>query len=87
MSRTTAEATINTLRTVYAIHGLPEELVTDNGAQFIVQVSRISSEVPKQSTYIIEFSVSSSSQRQAERAVKIFYQSMKVARGDSGTPN
>lgn len=37
MSRTTAEATINTLRTVYATHGLPEELVIDNGDQFIVQ--------------------------------------------------
>ena len=37
MSSTTAEATINALRTVFATHGLPEELVTDNGAQFIAQ--------------------------------------------------
>ena len=32
MSSTTAKATINALRTVFAAHGLPEELVTDNGA-------------------------------------------------------
>ena len=30
MSSTTAEATINALRTVFATHGLSEELVTDN---------------------------------------------------------
>ena len=34
---TTAEATINALRTLFATHSLPEELVTDNGAQFIAQ--------------------------------------------------
>ena len=32
MFSTTAEATINTLRTVVATNGLPEELVTGNGA-------------------------------------------------------
>ena len=37
MFSTTAEATVNALRTVFATHGLPEELVTDNGAQFIAQ--------------------------------------------------
>ena len=37
MSNTTAEATINALRTVFAAHGLLEELVTDNGVQFIAQ--------------------------------------------------
>ena len=44
MSRTTGEATINALRTVFATHGLPEELVTDNGAH---RSSSISSEVTK----------------------------------------
>ena len=37
MFSTTAEATVNALRSVFATHGLPEELVTDNGVQFIAQ--------------------------------------------------
>lgn len=37
MSSTTAEATIAALRMVFATHGLPEELVLDNGPHFIAQ--------------------------------------------------
>ena len=37
VSSKTAEATIDALRTVFAIHGFPEELATDNGAQCIAQ--------------------------------------------------
>ena len=40
MYSTTAEATINALHTVFATHGLPKELVTDHGAQFITQEFR-----------------------------------------------
>ena len=37
MSSTTAEATVQALRFVFSTHGLPEEIVSDNGPQFIVQ--------------------------------------------------
>ena len=35
MSATTAQATIQQLRKIFAIHGLPELLITDNGPQFV----------------------------------------------------
>ena len=35
MMTTTAEKIIAELRRVFAIHGLPEQIVSDNGAQFI----------------------------------------------------
>ena len=34
MMTTTAEKTMEELRRVFAIHGLPEQIVSDNGAQF-----------------------------------------------------
>lgn len=34
MKSTTVEKTIETLRFIFAQHGLPEQLVTDNGPQF-----------------------------------------------------
>ncbi|PFX16881.1 Uncharacterized protein K02A2.6 [Stylophora pistillata] len=37
MSSTTAQATVDALRSLFAIHGLPEEIVSDNGPQFIAQ--------------------------------------------------
>ena len=35
MSSTTASATIQALRFLFATHGLPEEVVSDNGPQFV----------------------------------------------------
>ncbi|PFX21818.1 Uncharacterized protein K02A2.6 [Stylophora pistillata] len=37
MSSTTAQATVDALRSLFAIHGLPEEIISDNGPQFIPQ--------------------------------------------------
>ena len=34
MSSTTAERTVGELRLIFAQHGLPEEVVSDNGPQF-----------------------------------------------------
>ena len=34
MDSTTAESTIDELRLIFAEHGLPEEIVSDNGPQF-----------------------------------------------------
>ena len=38
MKSTTAENTCNTLRTLFAAYGLPEEVVSDNGPQFTAAV-------------------------------------------------
>ena len=35
VSSTTAEATVQALRVLFATHGLPEEIVSDNGPQFV----------------------------------------------------
>jgi hypothetical protein len=37
MSTTTSKATIERLRSVFAVHGLPERIVTNNGLQFTSQ--------------------------------------------------
>ena len=86
MSSTTAEATINALPTVFATNGLPEELVTDNGAKFIAQEFKdfLRSNKIK---YILSAPYHPASNDEAERAVKTFKQSMKAAKGDPGTQN
>ena len=35
MTSTTASSTIKVLREIFSTHGLPEQLVTDNGPQFV----------------------------------------------------
>ena len=86
MSSTAAEATINAFRTVLATHGLPEELVTDNGAQFIAQEFKDSLRSNK-IKHILSAPYHPASNGEAERAVKTFKQSMKAAKGDPGTQN
>ena len=38
MTSTTAESTVGVLRNMFASHGLPQQLVSDNGPQFVAQV-------------------------------------------------
>ena len=38
MSTTTASATVNVLREWFAVHGIPEQIVTDNGTQFTLEI-------------------------------------------------
>ena len=85
MSSTTAEETINALRTVIATHGLPEELVTDNDAQFIAQEFKdfLRSNKIK---HILSAPYHPASNGEAERAVKTFKQSMKASKADPETP-
>jgi len=86
MSSRTPEATVNALRTVFATHGFPEELVTDNGAQFIAQEFKdfLRSNKIK---HVLIAPYHRASNGEAERAVKAFKQSMKAAKGDPGTQN
>jgi len=76
MSSKTTEATINALCAVFATHGLPEELVTDNGAQFIAQEFKdfLGSNKIK---HILSVRYLPASNGEEERAVKTFKQPMK----------
>ena len=41
LNSTTAEKTCEILRTLFASYGLPEEIVTDNGPQFISSAFKV----------------------------------------------
>ena len=86
MSSTTAEATMNALRTVFATRGLLEELISDSGAQFIAHEFKdfLRSNKIK---HILSTPYHPASNGEAKRAVKTFKQWMKAAKGDPGTKN
>ena len=86
MSSTTAEATMNALRTVFATRGLLEELISDSGAQFIAHEFKdfLRSNKIK---HILSTPYHPASNGEAKRAVKTFKQWMKAAKGDPGTQN
>ena len=81
MSTTTAANTIRVLRELFAVHGIPEQLVSDNGPQFV-------------STEFLEFCKSNgvkhlrvapyhpASNGLAERMVQTFKQAMRRSRND-----
>ena len=84
MSSTTAERTITELRKLFATHGLPTQVVTDNGAQFTSQefgefLKLNGIQHYKSAPY------HPATNGEAERYVQTFKQAMRAAKGDSGT--
>ena len=77
MSSTTADTTIAILRRVFAAYGLPEQLVSDNGPQF---VSHEFADFLRANgvKYIRTAPYHPSSNRAVERLVQTFKQSMKT---------
>ena len=84
MSSTTAERTIIELRKLFATHGLPTQVVTDNGAQFTSQefgefLKLNDIQHYKSAPYHPAMN------GEAERLVQTFKQAMRAAKGDPGT--
>ncbi|XP_046854150.1 uncharacterized protein K02A2.6-like [Xenia sp. Carnegie-2017] len=84
MSSTTAAATIQALRSLFSVHGLPEEMVSDNGPQFVAQEMK---DFLKGNG--IQMHLSSpyhpASNGEAERAVRTFKDSMKIRKNEEGS--
>ena len=84
MSSTTAERTITELRKLFATHGLPTQVVTDNGAQFTSQefgefLKLNGIQHYKSAPY------HPATNGKAECYVQTFKQAMRAAKGDPGT--
>ena len=84
MSSTTAEATVQALRVVFSTHGLPEEIVSDNGPQFIAQEFRDFLKC-NHIKHFLSAPYYPASNGEAERAVRTIKQAMKASKLDSGT--
>ena len=84
MSSTTAAATVRALRFLFSVHGLPEEIVSDNGPQFVAQ---------EMTDFLklngIRQTLSSpyhpASNGEAERAVRTFKDAMKIRKHEEGS--
>ncbi|CAC5419148.1 unnamed protein product [Mytilus coruscus] len=84
MSSTTSEKTINALRCLFSSHGIPTEIVSDNGPQFTS--SEFETFLKKNGVkHILSAPYHPSSNGEAERAVRTFKQAMKTVKNESGT--
>ena len=84
MSSTTAQATVDALRSLFAIHGLPEEIISDNCPQFVAQ------EFEDFLRYnhvkeILSAPYHPASNGKAERTVRTLKQAMKAAKNEPST--
>ena len=84
MMTTTAEKTIAELRRVFSTHGLPEQLVSDDGAQF---TSDIFQQFLKENgiKHVRSAPYHPSTNGEAERFVQTFKNAMKAAKNDIGS--
>ena len=84
MTVTSAEKTVMEMRRVFAAHGLPCQIVSDNGAQFTLANF---SELLKQNgiKHIRSAPYYSATNGEAEYFVQTFKHAMKAAKCDSGT--
>ncbi|CAC5370948.1 Uncharacterized protein K02A2.6 [Mytilus coruscus] len=84
MSSTTSEKTINALRCLFSSHGIPTEIVSDNGPQFTS--SEFETFLKKNGVkHILSAPYHPFSNGEAERAVRTFKQAMKTVKYKSGT--
>ena len=81
---TTAEKTTVELRRVFATHGLPEQLVSDNGSQFTADVFQqfLKGNGIK---HVRSAPHHPSTNGEAERFVQTFKNAMKAAKNDTGS--
>ena len=82
MQSITATKTIEKLRTIFAVHGLPRKIVTDNGPTFTSQDFKIFTE-RNSIKHITTAPYHPSCNGLAERAVRIVKQALKSGEGNS----
>ncbi len=83
MKKTTSEATIKAIRKIFADWGIPEQLVSDNGPQFISE--EFESFLKKNGVQHIRSAPRHpASNGEAEAFVKVFKSAMKPMRNESG---
>lgn len=82
MKSTTSSATIEKLREIFSIHGLPKTLVSDNGSNF---TSLEFEEFMKKNgiKHIKVLSYHPTSNGSAERAIRAFYEGFEKMRNGS----
>ena len=86
MASTTSESTINALRYLFSSYGIVEEIVSDNGPQFVS--SEFQNFVKTNGIkHIRSAPYHPSSNGEAERAVRTFKTSMKTMKSEPGTMN
>ena len=81
MKKTTAEKTITILRRLFSTHGLPEQIVTDNGPQFTSDEFAVFLKA-NGIKHIRSSPYHPSSNGAAERFVRTFKEAMKTGRSD-----
>ena len=86
MTLVTAEKTVEALREMFASHGVPAEIVSDNGRQFTADEFQ---EFTKANNirHIFSAPYHPSTNGEAERFVRTFKTAMKVRRGERGSWN
>ena len=86
MSSTTSQSTIETLRSIFAYYGVPEQLVSDNGPQFISE--EFSHFVQENGIkHVLCAPYHPPSNGLAERFVQTFKRAMKAGEGDGKALN
>ena len=84
MSSTSASATIRALRSLFATHGLPEEIVADNGPQFVA--GEMKDFLTANGVCLcLSSPYHPASNGEAERAVRTFKEAMRVMKNEPGT--
>ena len=84
MSSTSASATIRALRSLFAMHGLPEEIVADNGPQFVAGEMKDFSTANGVCLWLSS-PYHPASNGEVERAVRTFKEAIRVMKNEPGT--
>ena len=84
MSSTTASTTIRALRFLFATHGRPEVIVSDNGPQFVAQEMKVFLK-SNGIRHCLSSPYHPVSKGEVERAVRTFKESLKTIKDELGT--
>ena len=84
MSPTTTAATVRALRYLFSVHGLPEEIVLDNGPQFVAQEMKDFLKL-NGIRQCLSSPYHPASNGEAKRAVKTFKDAMKICKNEKGS--